>query len=228
MGSTQNRFTATIAMMLVALAVSTTAMAQTEQQKVVDLADKTLNDFLHDPQMTWLRSHVGQAKGIIVASNVVKAGFIVGGSGGRAVLIAKNASGKWGGPAFYDLGTASVGFLAGVSVSQVVMLVMTDKGMRSLLATSVKLGPEVGIAAGPIGAAAQQDLITDIVTFSRSKGLYGGLDLTGSALTVSDSWNSAYYGKPVQPSDILIEGKVRNHRADKLLRSAAAGGRKGA
>ena len=222
----QSRFAPTIAMVLLAFGVSTTAVAQSEQQKVVDLADKTLNDFVHDPQMTWLRDHIGQAKGIIVASNVVKAGFVFGGSGGRAVLISRNGSGNWVGPAFYNLGTASVGFMAGVSVSQVVMLVMTDKGMRSLLATSVKLGPEVGIAAGPVGAAAQQDLISDIVSFSRSKGLYGGLDLTGSAMTVSDDWNRAYYGKPVQPSDILLEGKVRNARADKLLKSAARGAHK--
>jgi len=222
----QSRFAPTIAMVLLAFGVSTTAVAQSEQQKVVDLADKTLNDFVHDPQMTWLRDHIGQAKGIIIASNVVKAGFVFGGSGGRAVLIARNASGNWVGPAFYNLGTASVGFMAGVSVSQVVMLVMTDKGMRSLLATSVKLGPEVGIAAGPVGAAAQQDLISDIVTFSRSKGLYGGLDLTGSAMTVSDDWNRAYYGKPVQPSDILLEAKVRNARADRLLKSAARGAHK--
>ncbi|HEY1328658.1 MAG TPA: lipid-binding SYLF domain-containing protein [Casimicrobiaceae bacterium] len=198
------------------------ALAQSEQQKIVDEADTTLSNFLRDPQMTWLHENIGKAKAVLIAPEVVKAGFIFGGSGGRAVLIAHDPkSGRWVGPAFYTLATASVGFQAGVQVSEVLTLVMTDRGMRSLLATSVKLGPDVGIAAGPIGAGATADVVSDLVSFSRSKGVYGGLNLDGTAVTVSDEWNRAYYGKAVQPSDILVTASAHNKGASKLLGDAA-------
>jgi len=200
---------------------SGTAMAQTEQERLVSDADRTLSNFVNDPQMTWLHDNFGRAKGVLIAPKIVKAGFILGGSGGRAVLIARDPKGRWVGPAFYTLATASVGFQAGVSVSEDVTLVMTDKGMRSLLATSVKIGGDVSIAAGPIGAGAKADVVTDLVTFSRAKGIYGGINLDGSALTVSDEWNQAYYKKPVQPSDTLVSAGAHNKQADKLLADTA-------
>lgn len=203
-------------------AASATAIAQSDQDKLVRAADATLSNFVRDPQMTWLHQNLGRAKGILIAPEVAKAGFIFGGSGGRAVLIARDAkSGKWGGPAFYTLATASVGFQAGVSVSEMITLVMTDKGMRSLLATSVKVGPDVSIAAGPVGAGAKADVVSDLVSFSRSKGIYGGVNLDGTAVTVSDDWNKAYYKKDVQPSDIVVTMSARNKQAAKLLADAA-------
>jgi lipid-binding SYLF domain-containing protein len=213
-----------VTLFAVLASVGAIAAAQSEQQKVVDLADTTLNNFLRDPQMTWLQNNIGRAKGVLIASNVVKAGFILGGSGGRAVLIVRDEkTGRWHGPAFYTLATASVGFQAGVSVSEIVTLVMTDKGLRSLLATSVKLGPDVGIAAGPVGAGATQDIISDLVSFSRSKGVYGGVNLDGTAVTVADDWNRSYYGKDVQPADIVLAGTVSNKGAAKLLGDASKG-----
>src|SRR4029079_7759206 len=83
-------------------------------------------------------------------------GFIFGGSGGRAVLLVRNAkTGRWSGPVFYTLATASVGFQAGVSVSQMMTLVMTDKGLNSLMSNSFKMGPDASVAAGRGGARAQ-------------------------------------------------------------------------
>src|SRR6266542_5061112 len=140
------------------------ALAQSEQQTLVDRADKTLSNFLRDPDMTWLQRNIGRAKAVIIAPEVVKAGFIFGGSGGRAVTVARDEkTGKWAGPAFYTMATASVGFQAGVSVSEVVTLVMTEKGLNTLLADSVKLGGDAAVAAGPVGAGAQSNLSADYV-----------------------------------------------------------------
>ncbi len=202
--------------------VSAAAIAQTEQEKLVNAADTTLSNFVRDPEMTWLHQNIGRAKAILIAPEVAKAGFIFGGSGGRAVLLARDPkSGRWGGPAFYTLATASVGFQAGVSVSEMITLVMTDKGMRSLLATSVKVGPDVSIAAGPVGAGAKADVVSDLVSYSRSKGIYGGVNLDGTAVTVSDDWNKAYYKKDVQPSDIVVSMSAHNKQAGKLLADTA-------
>src|SRR5271169_4168264 len=182
--------------LLLFVAAQGVALAQSEQQALVNKADKTLSNFLRDPDMTWLQQHLKEAKGVIIAPEVLKAGFIFGGSGGRAVTLARDPkTGRWVGPAFYTLATASVGFQAGVSVSEVVTLVMTDAGLNSLLAHSVKLGGDASIAAGPVGAGAKSDVVADFISFSRAKGLYGGLNLDGTVIAVSNDWNELYYLK---------------------------------
>ena len=218
----------------VALAVAAAALiapvahAQSEQQQLVVAAEKTFSNFLRDPEMTWLQQNIGRAKAVLIAPEIVKAGFIFGGSGGRAVLVAKDAqSGKWAGPAFYSMVTASVGFQAGVAVSETITLVMTDKGMNSLLSNSFKMGADASVAVGPVGAGAQSNVVADLVGFSRSKGVYGGVNLDGTVVNTSDEWNSAYYGKKVLPPDILVRMKAQGKGAENLLAEVAkaAGGK---
>jgi len=210
-----------VALASVALA-SNTALANSEQEDLVNKSENTFSTFMRDPDMTWLQRHIGRARGVLIAPQIVKAGWIFGGSGGRAVLFARNEqTGKWSGPAFYNVGAASVGFQAGVSVSETVTLVMTEKGMNSLLATSVKLGGDASIAAGPVGAGANSDVTTDFVAFSRSKGLYGGLNLEGSVIDVADNWNRDYYGVSVLPPDILVRAKAHNAQADRFAAELA-------
>jgi lipid-binding SYLF domain-containing protein len=205
---------------LLALLLITSAgavLAQSDQQKLVNDADKTFQNFVRDPDMTWLHDNIGRAKGVLIAPVVAKAGFIFGGSGGRAILIVRDGrTGKWVGPAFYTMATASVGFQAGISVSEMLTLVMTDKALNSLLSDSVKLGPDASIAAGPVGAGAKADIVTDLVSYSRSKGVYGGLNLDGTVVAISKDWNQAFYGKPVDAPDILVRMTAHNKGADKL------------
>jgi lipid-binding SYLF domain-containing protein len=203
------RFAAVIAAASM-VSIAAPALAQQDQQSLVTSAQQTFSDFVRDPDMNWFRANIGRAKGVLIAPEIVKAGWIFGGSGGRAVLYARDTGGRWAGPAFYNVGAASVGFQAGLSVSQTVTLVMTDKGMNSLLAPAVKLGGDASVAAGPVGAGANSDVTTDFVAFSRSKGLYGGLNLEGSVITPANDWNNTYYGKSVLPPDILVRNDVRN------------------
>ena len=217
---TRSLFRSTLVAAVTAVAVTAIApaYAQSEQQKLVDAADTTFSNFVRDPDMTWFQQNVGRAKAVLIAPEVVKAGFIVGGSGGRAVLVAKDRQvGKWVGPAFYTLATGSVGFQAGIAVSEAVTLVMTDKGMNSLLASSFKMGGDASVAAGPVGAGAKSDVVADLITFSRSKGVYGGLNLDGTVVSTSDEWNSAYYGKKVLAPDILVRMNVQAKGAEKLV-----------
>jgi lipid-binding SYLF domain-containing protein len=213
---------------LLLFAASGTALAQSEQQKLVNAADATLQHFLSDPDMTWLQQNLHRAKAVMIAPEVAKAGFIFGGSGGRAVTVALEPKGHWVGPAFYTMATASVGFQAGISVSEVITLVMSEKGLNSLLAPSVKLGGDASVAAGPIGAGAKADVVTDFITFSRAKGIYGGLNLDGTVLAISNEWNDAYYSKKgILPPDILVRANAHNKGAAKLLADVAhAAGRK--
>jgi lipid-binding SYLF domain-containing protein len=215
---------------LTSLAVVTVpAFGQSEQDQLVRDAQTTFSNFVRDPDMTWFQRHLGQAKAVLIAPKVVRAGWIFGGSGGRAVLFSRNSqSGRWSGPAFYNVGTASVGFQAGIDVSETVTMVMTDRGLNSLMASSVKLGGDASVAAGPIGAGANSDITADMVAFSRAKGVYGGLNLNGTVISVADNWNQAYYGRSVTPPDILMTASAHNPQADQLCDaiSRAAGGAK--
>jgi lipid-binding SYLF domain-containing protein len=198
--------------------IAAPAFAQSDQEKLIGASETTLSNFLRDPEMKWLQQNLNRAKAVLIAPEVVKAGFIFGGSGGRALLVVRDPkSGKWMGPAFYNMATASVGFQAGVSVSETITLVMTDKGFNSLLATSVKLGADASVAAGPVGAGAKSDVVADLIAFSRAKGVYGGVNLDGTVVTSADEWNQAFYGKKVLPPDILVRGDVKNAKADRLL-----------
>jgi len=197
--------------------VSGSAWAQAEQQELVNSAETTFSNFMRDPDMTWFQRHVGSAKAVLIAPQVLKAGWIFGGSGGRGVLFARNEqTGRWEGPVFYNLATASVGFQAGIAVSETITLVMTDGGFNSLLANSVKVGGDASIAAGPVGAGANADVTSDLVAFSRSKGVYGGLNLDGTVIAIADDWNRSYYGRDVLPPDVLVRATVRNPQADRL------------
>ena len=128
----------------------------------------------------------------------------------------------WTGPAFYDLATASVGFQAGVEVSEVIIVVMTEKGLNSLLSTSFKIGGDASIAAGPVGAGATSTVTADLISFSRAKGVYGGVNLDGTVVYSNVKWNDAYYGgNNILPPDIIIRRTARSPRAAPLLNEVA-------
>ena len=207
------------ALLAIVLAASASAaVAQSDQQKLVNAADTTFSNFMRDPDMAWLAQNIHRAKGVLIAPEVVKAGFIFGGSGGHAVLVARDPkSGKWVGPAFYTMATASVGFQAGVAVSEMLTLVMTDKALNALLSDSIKVGPDASVAAGPVGAGAKADIVTDLVSYSRAKGVYGGVNLDGTVIAVSKDYNKGFYGTPVSAPDILVRMTAHAKGADKLI-----------
>ena len=207
---------ATAVIAAAALGFAASASAQNEQQVLVNQADTTLANFMRDPEMKWLQQNIGRARAVLITPEIVKAGFIIGGSGGRALLIAKQG-GKCTGPAFYTLATASVGFQAGIAASEMVTLVMTEKGMNSLLSSSFKFGADASVAAGPVGAGAKSDVTADLIAFSRSKGVYGGVNLDGTVVSSNSDWDKAYYGKAVLPPDILMKNAAHSKGADKLL-----------
>jgi lipid-binding SYLF domain-containing protein len=193
------------------------AAAQTDPARLVADAQTTLGHFIRDPDQTWVHDNIGRAKALLIVPQIVKAGFIFGGSGGQGVLVAR--SGKtWVGPAFYDLATASVGFQAGVEVSEALIVVMTEKGLNSLMATTFKVGGDASIAAGPVGAGAKSTVTADLVSFTRSKGVYGGINLDGTVVHANTKLNGEYFGaREVLPPDILIRKTYKSAKAAPLL-----------
>lgn len=205
-------------------ACSTSAPTSEETHTYVDDAQRTLAEFMRDPQMSWLQSHLNEARAVMVSPRILQAGFVVGGSGGEMLVISRRRGGDgWNGPAFYKMGSGSFGLQAGAQETQMVALVMNEKALHSLLSTSFKLGGELSMAAGPIGAGAGRPVTSDIVTFTRNKGLYGGVNLDGTVIRVDEGKNQAYYGRSATPVDILIEGSATNPYSARLTRTATAG-----
>ncbi len=221
------RSTGMATLIAAAALIAPSVHAQADPQAAITAAETSLSNFLRDPEMKWLQQNLPRAKAVMISPEILKAGFIFGGSGGRGVVLARDPkSGKWLGPAFYNLGTASVGFQAGIQVSEGLTLAMTDKGFNSLLSTSFKMGGDASVAAGPVGAGAKSDIVADLITFSRAKGVYGGVNFDGTVVTAADDWNASFYGKKVLPPDILVRGSVHNKAADKLVAAVTAATKK--
>ena len=187
-----------------------------EPTELVERATSVYRGFLADPTMEWFRNNVGRARGVFIVPQMLRGGFIIGGSGGRGVLLAQDpATAEWSGPAFYSIGSVSLGLQIGADASEIILLIMTDRGLNAMLSTDYKLGADVAVAAGPIGASAKAQT-ADILAFGRSQGIYGGLSIEGAAISPLDDWNRQYYGEPVQIFDILVTRKWTNRHADPL------------
>lgn len=186
-----------------------------EQQDLVEQSRMTLNSFLADANMGWFRDHIKDAKGIFIVPQLLKGAFFIGAEGGSGVFLVKDdKSGEWSQPAFYTMGAGSFGFQFGAQASEVVLLVMSERGVESLLTSTFKLGGDVSVAIGPVGAGIEgstaMNLSADLLSFARAKGLFGGISLEGAVIATRDEWNRNYYGKELRPTDILVKRSVTN------------------
>ena len=201
------------------------AMGATEQQVLVDRSQITLGNFVSDPNMEWLVNNIQNAKAVLIVPSMLKGGFFLGGSGGRGVLLVRDEkTGKWYGPGFYTLGSVSFGLQFGGKKAEVMMLVMTQKGLESLYASSFKLGGDVAVAAGPVGGGASTKaagLKADYLSYARAKGVFLGFSLEGAVVQINDEWNQVYYGAEVRPTDIFVTRKASNPQAAKLQAALA-------
>jgi lipid-binding SYLF domain-containing protein len=162
------------------------------------------------------RDLLDKARCVVVIPSVLKAAFIVGGDYGRGTMVCrtgKDFSGPWGAPAMYALEGGSFGFQIGGEATDYVLLVMNDRGANSLLHSKVKLGGDASIAAGPVGrtAAADTDAYfrSEILSYSRARGVFAGVSLEGSTLRPDMKANRALYGRDVTAVQIIRESEVQ-------------------
>jgi SH3 domain-containing YSC84-like protein 1 len=192
-----------------------------DAQQLVERAKLTVESFATDGQIGKpVRDLIKKAKGVYIAPEVLRGAFIVGVSGGSGVLLVRGDKGQWNGPAFYTIGEASFGLQAGADKSEVVLLIMSDRGVSAMLGSSIKLGADASVAVGPVGAGATAEtanVSADILTFARAKGLYAGASLEGAVMARREGLNEAYYNKTdVTPTDILVKGTPANTKAAPL------------
>jgi len=158
---------------------------------------------------------IDKAVCIIVYPSVLKAAFVVGGSYGRGAMTCRtgqNFNGRWSAPSMMALEAGGIGFQIGGQATDFVLLVMNDRGAHSILRSKVKLGADAAVAAGPKGrnlqAATDVTLRAEILTYSRSRGLFAGVSLEGSTVRPDNDANERVYGKKVAAEDIIFKGVV--------------------
>jgi|SRR5580765_685291 SH3 domain-containing YSC84-like protein 1 len=165
-----------------------------------------------------------KARCVAVLPSVLKAAFVVGGSYGRGAMVCRTGEhfkGPWGAPAMYALEGGSVGFQIGGEATDFVILVMNDRGATSLLKSKVKLGADAAIAAGPKGRDAQADtdafMRAEMLSYSRSRGVFAGVSLEGSTLRPDNDANKKVYGKDATAAEIIAESKFEAPAAGRKL-----------
>lgn len=190
-------------------------------QQLVDRSRATAESILSEKDFAAVRDLMPKAKGVLIFPQLVKAGFIFGGEGGKGIAVKRNPDGSWGYPAFYNMVGGSVGLQIGIESTEIMFLVMTDKAMNALLKNQFKVGADVSVALGPVGAGlgtakSSPDLAADMYAYSKNTGLFTGGALKGTVITVRDDLNKAYYGRIATPRDILSEPDFVNTQADGL------------
>ncbi|GJL83828.1 MAG: hypothetical protein DHS20C01_34620 [marine bacterium B5-7] len=212
-------------LMTLSVVQSAYAIDSYKLQELVERARFTLEVFNSDVGMQKFREFVPYAHAMIIVPDYIKGAFGIGFSGGRGVLIMRdNTTGEWSYPAFYSLRSASIGLQIGGSNAEMILMVMTEEGLNTLNNTSITLGADASVAAGPVGYGVEGEtpmtFSADFASFSRTKGAFMGASLSGSTLVVKTDWNEMYYGRPVEPRDVLM-GRASNPRADGLREAAA-------
>ncbi len=165
-----------------------------------------------------------KARCVVVLPSVVKAAFVVGGSYGRGVMVCRTGehfTGPWGAPAMYALEGGSVGLQIGGQATDFVILVMNNRGASSLLKSKVKLGADAAVSAGPKGRDAQADtdafMRAEMLSYSRSRGVFAGVSLEGSTLRPDEDGNRKVYGRDASASAIIAESKYQSPEAGRRL-----------
>lgn len=198
------------------------ALAQAADQQV--LVEKSAASFRVVSLEKGAEPYLKRAKALLIVPSYVKAGFFLGGEGGSGVLVVRK-QGTWSDPAFYTVAGGSIGLQIGIEAKEIVFALMTDKAVNAVMTNQIKVGADVSIAVGTVGAGAEAATVgspaVDIYAFSRGVGLFGGGALEGTLIAPRHEWNKAYYGQEVTPRQIVLEGQVRSAGARILTNSLA-------
>jgi lipid-binding SYLF domain-containing protein len=189
-------------------------------QPLVDRAALTVQEMMTQTISQDPRSMLRRAKAVLICPQVFKAGFFVGGEGGSCVLLARSGNGTWSYPTFYDIASGSFGFQFGIQDSQLLLLIMTERGLNALMDSQVRLGANASVAVASVGGGVQGATTAavgaDILAFAEARGLFGGVSLDGGVMSARIDENQAYYGQPLVARQIVLQMQGVNPGADPL------------
>lgn len=189
------------------------AHAGEEEFKRARESVRVLDEIMQAPDKRLPANLLKDAAAVAVIPDVLKAGFVIGGRHGEGLVVVKSPDGTWSNPSFVKMGGGSIGFQAGVQSTDVVLVFRSTRGVDSIVHGKFTLGADASVAAGPVGrdaqAATDAQLKAEIYSYSRTRGLFAGVALDGSVISIDHDANQAVYGKGVTPRRIF-DGGVGN------------------
>jgi lipid-binding SYLF domain-containing protein len=191
--------------------VSAKDTANEERERAVKSAD-VLTEIMQISENGIPDELMEHAEAVAVIPHVIKGAFGLGGEYGKGLVSERLTNGRWSAPSFIKIGGGNVGLQLGVQATDLILVFTSRDGFKGLLEGKVKLGADAAVAAGPVGRKAQ--VATDVLlkspvfAYSRSKGLFAGISLDGSVVTIDDSANHAVYGGDLTAQDIMLNGKA--------------------
>lgn len=201
------------------------ALAQTRESVTVSNASSVLDQVMQTPGKEIPHSLLAKAEGVVIIPNMIKGGFVIGARHGHGVALIRNAQGGWDAPRFLQMTGGSVGFQVGVQSTDIVLVFMTKKSVQGLLTGKFTIGADAAAAAGPVGrqlaVATDERLGAEIYSYARSRGLFAGVSLDGSAIRLDPNAETSFYRASPdgnsrampQPAVVLIE-KVMQYSSD--------------
>lgn len=188
---------------------ASTAFAGERETKMAENSIRVLREVMEAPDKAIPRDLLANAYAVAVVPDVVKAGFIIGGRRGSGMLSIKE-NGTWSNPSFVSITGGSIGFQAGVQSTDVVLIFRSQRGVDSIVHGKFTLGADASVAAGPVGrnalAATDGQLKAEIYSYSRARGLFAGVALDGSVISIDNKSNQRVYGRGVTPRRIFENG----------------------
>lgn len=202
------------------LSITTPALADAKRQVLVNDSLTAAQKVLSGKDYPDAVRLMAKARGVLIVPQLVQGGFIIGAAGGRGTLLTRGGPGNWSYPAFYGMGSGSLGLQIGGKVSEIVFIVLTEKGLTAFLEKKFKFGAEAGITMVAVGAGIEGATTAaagaDIVAFSNSVGLFAGASLEGSYMEPDNDWNALYYGPGATAQQIVIDRRYTNVGAEPL------------
>jgi lipid-binding SYLF domain-containing protein len=181
---------------------------KSDEAERADNATSVLSEVMGIPEDSIPDALMSRAHGIAVIPHVVKGAFGFGGQRGKGLMAQRNEDGRWSAPSYMEITGGSFGLQIGVQATDVILVFTEEDGLRSLLKSKVKLGADASVTGGPVGRKAEVGtdvlLKSSVFAYSRSKGLFAGISLDGSVVSIDDDANAKVYGKGVKAETILF------------------------
>lgn len=195
---------------------------RSEPEQLIDTAASTVKAMYSDPSYASLLDMTNRSRAVLIIPSMLKAGFIWGARTGNGVLLVRDPNGQgWSNPAFYTLGGVNWGLQAGLQDQELIIVIMTERGMNAVINRSATLGADASVAVGELGkgynAATGVGINSDMYAFAKTAGLYAGISLDGSWIEQRDSWNKTLYGEAATPQGILIDRTFSAPQAQPLI-----------
>jgi lipid-binding SYLF domain-containing protein len=185
--------------------------AQSDEAQRIQESATVFTEIMGAPDKAIPNSVLTKAEGVAIFPGTIKGGFVVGAQHGRGIISARveNTRG-WSSPAFMSLTGGSIGAQIGAQAVDVVLIIMSRRGLQTLVSNEFKIGADAGVAAGPVdreaSAGTDVQMRAEILSYSRARGLFAGINLNGSAIRGDDDANTRFYGKPLKTADVIFQG----------------------